>query len=171
MDNNERILGIKEIQRLYEINERQREELQENLKKISDDMQIRSMSMEMCKLKEKDIDIKGQDDDTVEDKRFRIKGAENERTPYTLEILRKRLDEMVGEDRVKINISNQTVQAKIALESKKSFSFVNDMLDQIIPLDMLIETEIMWNSHNTLAAFTHQFLSTKKHIEIKEEKL
>ena len=57
MDNNERILGIKEIARIYEINEAQLEELQRHITNISEDMQIRTMSMEMCRKKEKELDL------------------------------------------------------------------------------------------------------------------
>ena len=171
MDNNERILGIKEIARIYEINDAQLEELQRDITNISEDMQIRTMSMEMCRKKEKDLDLKGQDNDTVQEKRFRIRGAENERTPYTLEVLKKRMDEMIGSDRVYITISDSTVYAKIALESKKSVDFIKDILEQIIPLDLLINIELIWNSYEKISSVTHEYLSTKRHIDIKEEPL
>ena len=171
MDNNERILGIKEIARIYEINEAQLEELQRHITNISEDMQIRTMSMEMCRKKEKELDLKGQDNDTVQEKRFRIQGAENERTPYTFEVLEKRLDEMIGPGRVKISIEDSKLYAKISLESKKSLSFVKEMLEEIVPLDLMISTEVMWNSHGKLASFTHESLSTMTYLYLKEEKL
>ena len=50
MDNNDRILGIKEIQRLYGINDEQEKEIDQHIESIEDDMQIRTMSLNMCKI-------------------------------------------------------------------------------------------------------------------------
>ena len=171
MDNNERILGIKEIQRLYDINDWQWDELDQNVELINADMQLSTMSMQMCKIMEAYIGLKGQDDDTVEEKRFRIQGAENERTPYTFEVLKKRLDEMIGEDRVFLQIMDGTLKADIALESKKNVVFIKELIDQVVPLDLIIEFSMIWNTYNKVHEYTHQYLSGKTHTEIKEEVL
>ena len=64
MDNNDRILGIKEIQRLYGINDEQEKEIDQHIESIEDDMQIRTMSLNMCKIMEGYIGLQAQDDDT-----------------------------------------------------------------------------------------------------------
>ena len=171
MDNNDRILGIKEIQRLYDINDEQEKEIDQHIESIEDDMQIRTMSLNMCKIMEGYIGLQAQDDDTVEEKRFRIQGAENERTPYTIEILKKRLDEMVGSDRVIINLEDGVLRVEVALESKKSVSFIKNLIDQIVPLDMMIETSMIWNTYQKVHDYTHEYLANKTHCQIKEDVL
>lgn len=171
MENNDNILGIREIQSIYEINDRQQEAMEHDIQSIEYDMQLRTMSVDMCKTMEKYIGLKGQDDDTVEEKRFRIQGAENERTPYTFEILKARLNEMVGRDRVLLSIDDGILVAKVALESKKSVGFINDLLDQMVPLDVMIETNMIWNTYQKLNEYTYEYLGRKTCREVKEEVL
>lgn len=171
MDNNSNILGIKEINRLYEMNDRQQAEIESDIQRIEGDMQLRTMSMEMCRIMESYIGLHGQDDDTVEEKRFRIMGAENERTPYTLEVLVKRLDETVGSGRTKVIVANGFLIASIALENKKFLNYVKSMLEEIVPLDMMIEVNIIWNTYGALKEHTHAHLGEFKNMEIREEML
>ena len=171
MDNNERILGINEIRELYAVNDEQEVELQQQIEKTESNMQISSMDIDMCRIIEKEMGLKGQDDDIVNEKRFRILGMENEQTPYTLATLKRRLEQIVGKGMVEISVLDSTVKVRVALTQKKTIDFVKNVLEDIVPLDMLIDADVMWNTHSMLSSYTHAQLKEHTHAELKEGEL
>ena len=171
MDNNQRILGINEIRELYAVNDLQESELEQQIDKAEQNMQISSMDIDMCRIIEKEMGLKGQDNDTVEEKRFRILGIENEQTPYTLATLKRRLEQIVGTGMVEISISDSTFKVRVALAQKKAIDFVKNVLENIVPLDMMIDADVMWNTHSMLSSYTHVQLKEHTHAELKEGEL
>lgn len=171
MDNNERILGINEIRELYAVNDEQEVELQQQIEKTESNMQISSMDIDMCRIIEKEMGLKGQDDDIVNEKRFRILGMENEQTSYTLATLKRRLEQIVGKGMVEISVLDSTVKVRVALTQKKTIDFVKNVLEDIVPLDMLIDADVMWNTHSMLSSYTHAQLKEHTHAELKEGEL
>ncbi|RGG63413.1 DUF2313 domain-containing protein [Eubacterium sp. AF17-7] len=171
MDNNERILGINEIRELYAVNDLQESELEQQIDEAEQNMQISSMDINMCRITEKEMGLKGQDNDTVEEKRFRILGMENEQTPYTISTLKRRLEQIVGSGMVDVSISNSTVKVRVALIQKKMIDYVKNILEDIVPLDMLIDADVMWNTHQMLKQKTYAQLKEHSHRELKEGEL
>lgn len=171
MDNNERILGINEIRELYAVNDLQESELEQQIDEAEQNMQISSMDINMCRIIEKEMGLKGQDNDTVEEKRFRILGMENEQTPYTVLTLKRRLEQIVGSGMVDVSISNSTVKVRVALIQKKMIDHVKNILEDIVPLDMLIDADVMWNTHQMLKQYTYAQLKEHSHRELKEGEL
>ena len=57
MENNEHILGIREIKRIYQLNDVQEEQLSLEIEKIESNMQVSTMSLEQCKRTENDMNI------------------------------------------------------------------------------------------------------------------
>lgn len=170
-ENNEKILEIEEIKKIYELNDNQEEELGGEIKKIEKDMQLSTMSLEQCKKWEKDMNLLSQDDDTIEEKRLKISAVENETTPYTLRSLKKRIEATIGKNRINLKIKDKTLYARIALKSKKSLEFVQNLLEEIVPLNMMISTDVMWNSNSDLRKMTHKEMSQFKQLQLREEVL
>lgn len=169
MENNEHILGIREIQRIYQLNDVQEKQLSLEIEKIESNMQVSTMSLEQCKRTENDMNIKGQDDDTLEEKRLRILTVENEKTPYTLKALKERLEAVIGKCKVEISVNGNTVRVRIALVSSKNINHVKALLEEIVPLDMLIDADVMWNSYEFLSMYTNKELKAYSHKELREK--
>ena len=65
----------------------------------------------------------------------------------------------------------EKIQIKLALTSKKMISDVTELLEEILPLNMTYNVQVMWNQHITLKTFTHKELSKHTHKQIREEVL
>ena len=70
-----------------------------------------------------------------------------------------------------ISAAHDDIQIKLALTSKKMISDVTELLEEILPLNMTYNVQVMWNQHITLKSFTHKELSKYTHKQIREEVL
>jgi len=64
-----------------------------------------------------------------------------------------------------------TLNVKLALTSKNAFNSVADMLNRVIPANLIFNVLIMYNQHITLQPFTHQQLHKYTHYGIRNEVL
>lgn len=117
------------------------------------------------------LEIKPFKDDTLEDRRFRIKSRVLERLPYTLPSLRFRLDTILGEGKYKLNIDygKYLVKLKIELTAKSQFNEVVKMLNKVLPANMVQEVELLYNQHQHWQQFTHAELQNYTHYQFREE--
>lgn len=49
-----------------------------------------------------------------------------------------------------ISAAHDDIQIKLALTSKKMISDVTELLEEILPLNMTYNVQVMWNQHITL---------------------
>lgn len=111
--------------------------------------------------------------DTLDERRFRILVRMNESLPYTYTSLSQRLSDLCGSDGyvVALNASAYTLNVKINLINKSNFVDVQELLDRIVPANLVVSLEIIYNQHFTVAAFTHAFLAGHTHEQIRNEVL
>lgn len=109
--------------------------------------------------------------DDIETRRFRLLTRFNEQVPYTRPILRKLLDSLLGDNgyELTINGADKTLKIKIELTVKGMFDAVEEMLERIVPQDMIITVELRYNQHITLANFTHAQLAAYTHDQLRNE--
>ena len=107
------------------------------------------------------LKIQALDDDTLENRRFRIMSRWNNKIPYTVQILRNKLETLCGKDGYSLKVihGEYRVVVRVNLINKKNFSMVKEMLEEVIPANMEIDLSLLYNQHETLAKFTHKELS------------
>lgn len=117
--------------------------------------------------------VKALDGDLLETRRFRVLSLWNNSIPYTRLVLLKKLETICGKDGYKLEILNNEykVAVRIALKSKKSLKAVEEMLDTVVPANMIIDLSLLYNRYSMLAKFTFQQLKNKTYREIREEVL
>ena len=91
-----------------------------------------------------------------------------QKTPYTLKALKERLEAVIGKGKVEISVNGNTVRVRIALVSSKNINHVKALLEEIVPLDMLIDADVMWNSYEYLSKYTNAELKAYSHKELRE---
>ena len=123
--------------------------------------------------KEKIIGITPKDTDSLEDRKFRLNAREIDKLPYTIRTLKRKLSSLCGEDGYKLNIdyNNFTISIQIALTSKSAYSEVEELLDKMIPENMIINLSLLYNKHSLLSKYTHKQLSSYTHKQLREEVL
>ena len=109
--------------------------------------------------------------DNLGDRKFRIKARFNEQLPYTFRTLQKRLAILCGENGYTCELLNETYILKVRIELvvKGQYDAVDNLLERIVPANLVIDLDLMYNQHQTLANFTHEQLSVYTHEQIREE--
>lgn len=117
--------------------------------------------------------ITPQDTDTLEERRFRILSRINTQLPYTIRMLRQRLQALCGEDgySLAVNYGAYELTVKVALTAKRNLQATQDMLAEVVPANMIVTCSLLYNQHQTLNRFTHAQLAAYTHNQLKNEVL
>ena len=107
--------------------------------------------------------------DTLDNRRFTVLVKWSDKLPYTEETLRNLLSVLCGESSytLKIDYENYEVMVKLALESEDNAGEVNDLLDRVLPAN-LVKIVMLFNTHSILKGFTHGQLAQYTHKEVRE---
>lgn len=120
---------------------------------------------------EKMIGITPMGTDTVEDRRFRVINRLNAQLPYSYKMLEAHLIQMCGEKGyiMSYNKDTFTLTIKIALTSKKQFDEILELINDMIPLNVILDYDLMYNKHNALNGYTYAELSAYTHGTLRNE--
>lgn len=111
--------------------------------------------------------------DTLEDRRFRLMTRYNESIPYTKKGLDVMLASLCGEDGyiLKILTADFTVNVKVALTAKKQEEAVKEMLERVLPYNMVFTVELLYNKWKMLEPYKWSVIKTVTWKDLKEEVL
>lgn len=140
---------------------------------VVNEMDMYTMSKEMCERWESFFDIKDVSRQTIDERRQRIRGYFASQIPYTIEKLEMILRSMCGDNGYEINEipSQYKVDVGIALDSSFAMDNVIDVLKKMIPAHVNFNVYLMYARHRELEAFTHGRLGNFSHDDIKEKKV
>lgn len=122
---------------------------------------------------EKMLHLAKRDTDSIEDRRLRILTKFLNQLPYTEKRLREMLDSIcgVGEYTLEVDIELDCVRVRIALSRKNQIHEVNKMLEDVVPLNLWLDVDLLYNQHDYLANYAHRHLRKYTHKQLKEEQL
>lgn len=108
---------------------------------------------------------------TLEERKFNILARLNEQLPYTVDTLKTSLTSLCGENGYMLNLdsNNYELLVKLALTNKNNFESVVQLLNKIIPANIVTNVELMYNKHEFLGRFTHSQLAVRTHEEMRSE--
>lgn len=126
-----------------------------------------------CTRWEKMLHLVRRDSDDLEDRRKRILIKFLNQLPYTEKRLREMLDSIcgAGEYTLKVDIVEECVRVRIALSRKNQIHEVNKMLEDVVPLNLWLDVDLLYNQHDYLANYAHRHLRKYTHKQLKEEQL
>lgn len=127
---------------------------------------------------EKMLGITPYETDTLQERKFRVKANLLQQTPYTFPKLVKYLNEICGEGNFEMDFGpvyegdqNLTLVVKLALEKQTEYDALVDLLNRILPCNIVRQTIVLWNTHETLSSFTNEELAEHTHDELRKESL
>lgn len=111
--------------------------------------------------------------DTLEDRKFRLLAKYNEDIPYTRNRLKNMLASLCGEDGYSIAFvtAEFTVNVKVALTAKKQTEVIEELLESVLPYNMVFTVELLYNTWEQVQALTWQDVKALTWKELKEEVL
>ena len=110
---------------------------------------------------------------TLDERKFTILTRLNEQLPYTMRTLDNSLKALCGENKYSIELTSNeyTLLVKLALIAKNNFNDVVNLLNRVLPANIIIKVQIMYNSHKKLSVYTHEKLRQSNHSNLRNEVL
>ena len=162
---------LREFQKIAEIEDSLFEQLKQEIENIVNDQFIQTATEKGIARRERMLKISPFADDTLETRRFRVQGVWNDKLPYTYRVLLERLDSLCGPDGyvMELNAGEYSLNIKIELTRKRMFDEVVRITRQMVPANIVITVELLYNQHLALANFTHEQLSQYTHYQLRNE--
>lgn len=147
--------------------------IQQELQNVLDDQFIRDATLNGVARRERPLKIIPKTSDTLDVRKFRLLSRYNEDIPYTVPNLRNQLANLCGTNGYRMNLVNNTFTliVKVELVAKQNLDTVGELLERVVPLNMIIDLDLMYNQHKTLRQFTHRQLQQFKQAVLRNEVL
>lgn len=124
------------------------------------------------KRRENILKIASKETNTLEERKFRVLAKESNQLPYTIRTIKRQLENLCGADGYLVDMPNDvTFVVKVALAVKENYIDVVNLVEDITPVNLVLDISLLYNQHSTLAKFTHGQLNKWMHREIREEVL
>lgn len=144
------------------------------LKNVFKDQFINTSTENGVKRYENMLKIISKASESLDVRRFRLFIRFNEKLPYTMPKLKEQLEILCGgadEYTAEIDTVGFNLTVKISLKVKRMIEEVREMLERMVPLNVCIDLDLMYNQHLTVGKFTHKFLRKYTHKGVRDEVL
>ena len=99
--------------------------------------------------------------DTLDERRFRVLSRINEQLPFTLRSLEQQLSTLFHEQYL--------LKVRVELTAKSKLEDVRALLNRIVPANMVIDLDLLYNQHSDFDGLTHEELSVYTHQQLRDE--
>lgn len=119
------------------------------------------------------LNITPLDTDTSEVRRMRIHAKMLEDAPYTWNSLRQMLGGLCGEDgyTLELKAKEYILVIKVALTSKKLKNEVEAMAERVVPANLILDIDLLYNTYDLLKDITWEQAGKKTYQELRDEVL
>lgn len=142
------VLDIREIREILAAGDDVGGAMEKALDELDRNICIKTSEESGIAHREKILGVKPLDTATLEDRRLEVLLRWYDSPLYTETVLRRKLDATLGEGQyvLKIDLDTKTVSCLVELTRIKMQKSVNDMLDQMVPLDYMIYVTVRYNT-------------------------
>lgn len=147
------IADIPELNQIYNINENQISSIVSDIDAMDMNVFLDTMSESHAERWEKILAIVPDDDATIDERRFAVKTKIFGKQVNTFKSLIKALEELCGE-RVNVDRTGSKLTVYLPLSNIKNKEKINEMIDDVLPLDMIYGIIVMYNLWQDVATIT-----------------
>ena len=167
------LTDIEEIQEIIKTLNVEFENLNEVIYKILHNMFLLDLDIDGCIRYENMLKIKPREDDTLDDRKFKILTLYKGDTPYTIISLQRKLEELCGAENVEIVLDpdEYNIEVWIGLASKNQFDTAYSIIKKMLPCNLTLNYSLKYNQHSTLAQYTHGQLASYTHDQLRNKVL
>lgn len=165
------VLNIRDIKTAIDTGDKVGEVLEKAIDELDANISIKTAAESGIARREKILNIKPLDSASLEDRRLEVLLRWYTSPVYTERTLRQKLDAVLGVGQYVLNIDtdNKMIECKIELTRRLMFDAVAELLEQMIPLDYLIDVTLRYNQHKSLMIYTHGQLKSYTHDQLRNE--
>ena len=109
--------------------------------------------------------------DTLDERRFRVLSRINEQLPFTLRSLEQQLSTLCGPEGYTVELFHEQYLLKVRVEltAKSKLEDVRALLNRIVPANMVIDLDLLYNQHSDFDGLTLEELSVYTHQQLRDE--
>ena len=110
---------------------------------------------------------------SLNERKFQLQLKFNEQLPYTLRALNQKLETVCGPGEFDIELvsSEYRLMVKVGLTSKQNLQAIQEMMERMVPCNLIWTVTLKYNQHETLAQYTHEHLGQYTHEQLRNEVL
>jgi hypothetical protein len=163
------ITKINDIAQIYRINDQQIEELEAAIQQLDDNIFFDRMGEDIIVRWENILAIIPSGSDTFPTRRARIKTKVIGQIPCTYRGVFNLVSSLLGDElsTLIIDTTNKKIGVYLWKTHRNDGAIVEDLLEDILPLDYTYYTEVNWNDHKFLSNYRHEELSMYTHEELR----
>lgn len=122
---------------------------------------------------EKMLGIIPKPSETLEERKFRILIYLNEQIPFTISSLNQQLTRLCGVDGYTLELFNDEYRLKVRinLNNKNNYNAALELLERVIPANLLLDIDLLYNQYEKLKKYTHGQLRPYTHDQLRNEVL
>lgn len=167
------VLNVKDVKASIDAGDKISDMLEKHLTELDSNITILDSEESGIERREKILGIKPLDTASLEDRRLEVLIRWYDTPLYTEVTLRQKLDSVLGQGNyvLTIDLDAKQVKCQIELTRQMMFKSVQELFEQMVPLDYLIDVTLRYNQHITLAKYTHAQLAERTHFALRNEAL
>lgn len=163
------LLDIKEMLAIAKVENPTLSALWDLIEQKLNDQFILTASADGATRYEQMLNIHPFDTDTIETRRFRILTRYQEQAPYSEEVLIRLLNSLLGDGAYELTIdkADKALDLKLELTVRNQFNVARDLLERIVPQNMVLTVRLRYVPHGDLWSYQHADLSAFTHDQIR----
>lgn len=162
---------IKEIDALTDIQNTWMQKILDMIVDLDSNIFVLTSDENGIKRREGILAITPLDTDTLEERRYRVWLKWYDTWPYTEYDLRDRLSRLCrdGNYELSIDVTGLTVTVKLGLTNKKNYAEMCKLIEELVPLQVVLNPSIIYNKYSQYTSKTHSQLHAYTHLQLREE--
>lgn len=167
----EAVKGIPDLEQYNVAVDKQVAKVRTELDRLEEDVYFENMSEVRTKRWEEMLKLTPKTTDTLDERRFAIQSRVIDKLPYSYRVVYRDLQALVDDVEFTRGWSENgaTVTVKIGLSSESMLRDIDALLDKKLPLDVVYEIIVMYNSYDIAARYTHEQLAAYTHGQIRSD--
>lgn len=167
------VLKIRDVKAAIDAGDTMGDLLERHLEELDSNITIKTAEESGIAHREQILGIKPRDTASLEDRRLEVLLRWYDMPLYTERVLRQKLDAALGEDNyvLTIDLENKLVECGIELVRRLMFKSVQDLFEQMVPLDYLLSVALRYNQYKKYNPYTYGQLKAYTHFQLRNEVL
>ncbi len=160
------IRNVEDIKKITEAEQPEFDNLNDDIDNIQNEMFIETASVNGIERFEKVYEIENKGSEDIDFRKYRLMlkiiGGEHI-------TIAERLDKLIGSGKYAMSFDFDEIRLEIRVnvENKKYVNEAYELLDKIIPCNIILDVGVLYTSHGMIKKYTHKELAEFKHSEIK----
>ena len=165
------VINIKDVKAAIDAGDKISDMVDKNLEELDNNITILTSEESGIARREKILGIQPPDTANLEDRRLEVLMRWYDTPLYTETTLRNKLDSVLGKGNyvLTIDLDKKLVECQIELTRRLMFKSVQELFEQMVPLDYLLSVVLRYNQHLTLRKFTHGQLKAYTHFSLRND--